>query len=224
MPRSSNSTSINDGILFNMGLTPTPLCKIDILGHPLERNMTSAYEKQLRCMVKCWKAGVTDWNGFTKRRPTVSSGVYSVHLGVAQGGGYFEGKKFHFIFSIFLHRRFEPTCFHRFFHWGQSSKIEFHEMAPPILPAETLVKSASVETTTSWWVPCWVSRGPSAAVQQCWLLSSVVIVTGRARDGVWCSLWEWGESICEVHLLVALGNVKIAAGQAYVWNAYQLKS
>ena len=139
-------------------------------------------------------------------------------------GDILREKKFHFIFSIFSHRGFEPTCFHRFFHWGQSSKIELHEMAPPILPAETLVKSASVETTTSWWVPCWVSRGPSAAVQQCWLLSSVVIVTGRARDGVWCSLWEWGESICEVHLLVALGNVKIAAGQAYVWNAYQLKS
>ena len=65
-----------------MGLTPAPLCKIGILGHPLERNMTSAYEKQLSCMVKWWKAWVTDWNGFTKRRPTVSSGV---HLAVARG-------------------------------------------------------------------------------------------------------------------------------------------
>ena len=176
--------------------------------------MTSAYEKQLSCMVKWWKAWVTDWNGFTKRRPTVSSGVYSVHLGVALGG-IFWGKK-SFISYFLSHRGFEPTCFHRFFHWGQSSKnwISWNGASHPAEAhwLETLVKSASVETTTSWWgVPCWVLR-------------SVVIVTGRARDGVWCSLWEWGESICEVHLLVARGNVEIAAGQTDVWNAYQLKS
>ena len=131
-------------------------------------------------------------------------------------GDILREKKFHFIFSIFLHRGFEPTCFHRFFHWGQSSKnwISWNGASQLALARwlETLVKSASVETTTCWWgVPCW-------------LLISVVIVTGWARDGVWCSLWEWGESICEVHFLVARGNVKIAAGQTYVWNAYQLKS
>ena len=130
MPRNSNCTSFNVGIFSTWDGPSPPFARLvfwDILQREiwgvLTKNSWGARwnAERLGLLIE------TDSQSDAQRFPA----AFTASILVWRTGGYFEKYKFHFIFSIFLNRAFEPTCFHRFFIEDKVQKLNIMKCRIP---------------------------------------------------------------------------------------------